>query len=94
MSRGLLGKKLGMTAFFSPEGQLVPVTVVEAGRHRFTVAIVPQTRRLTTLGQVRAGAKVNLEFDLVAKYLRRLSELGRVTGDASSQWQEEYGGGR
>ena len=31
MSRGLLGKKLGMTALYSSEGHLVPVTVVEAG---------------------------------------------------------------
>jgi len=31
MSRGLLGKKLGMTALFSAEGSLIPVTVVEVG---------------------------------------------------------------
>lgn len=31
MSRGLLGKKLGMTAWFSSEGNLIPVTVVEVG---------------------------------------------------------------
>ena len=31
MSRGLLGKKLGMTGFFTPEGSYLPVTVIEAG---------------------------------------------------------------
>ena len=31
MSRGLLGKKLGMTALFSSEGSLIPVTVIEVG---------------------------------------------------------------
>ena len=31
MSRGLLGKKLGMTGFFTPEGRHLPVTVIEAG---------------------------------------------------------------
>jgi large subunit ribosomal protein L3 len=31
MSRGLLGKKLGMTGFFTPEGRYLPVTVIEAG---------------------------------------------------------------
>ena len=45
MSRGLLGKKLGMTAFFSPEGQLVPVTVVEAGP-----CVVTQIKTMTTDG--------------------------------------------
>ena len=31
MSRGLLGKKLGMTGFFTPEGRYLPATVIEAG---------------------------------------------------------------
>ncbi len=31
MSRGLLGKKLGMTGFFTSEGRYIPVTVIEAG---------------------------------------------------------------
>jgi len=31
MSRGLLGKKLGMSGFFTPEGRYLPVTVIEAG---------------------------------------------------------------
>ena len=31
MCKGLIGRKLGMTGFFAPSGELVPVTVVEAG---------------------------------------------------------------
>lgn len=31
MSKGILGKKVGMTQIFTPEGQVIPVTVVEAG---------------------------------------------------------------
>ena len=31
MSKGILGKKIGMTQIFTPEGQVIPVTVVEAG---------------------------------------------------------------
>ncbi|UCD80991.1 MAG: 50S ribosomal protein L3 [Desulfobacterales bacterium] len=31
MSRGILGKKLGMTGFFTPEGRYIPATVIEAG---------------------------------------------------------------
>jgi large subunit ribosomal protein L3 len=45
MSKGMLGKKLGMTAFFSPEGRLVPVTVVEAGP-----CVVTQIKTVTTDG--------------------------------------------
>ena len=31
MSKGLMGKKLGMTGLFAPDGRYVPVTVIEAG---------------------------------------------------------------
>ena len=31
MNKAIIGKKLGMTQFFTPEGRLVPVTVIEAG---------------------------------------------------------------
>ena len=31
MSKGILGKKLGMSGLFTPEGRFVPVTVIEAG---------------------------------------------------------------
>ena len=31
MNKAIIGKKLGMTQIFTPEGQLVPVTVIEAG---------------------------------------------------------------
>ena len=31
MSKGILGKKIGMTQIFTPEGQVIPVTVIEAG---------------------------------------------------------------
>jgi len=52
----MLGKKLGMTAFFSAEGQLVPVTVVEAGP-----CVVTQIKTMTTDGynalQLGFGAK-------------------------------------
>ena len=45
MSRGMLGKKLGMTSFYSSEGHLIPVTVVEAGP-----CVVTQIKTLSTDG--------------------------------------------
>lgn len=56
----------------------VSLTVVKAGRGRFSVALIPQTCERTTLGALAAGSRVNLEFDLVGKYLWRQSRLGRV----------------
>lgn len=49
----------------------VSLTVVEARSGRFSVALIPQTWQATTLGRLKAGDRVNLEFDLVAKYLWR-----------------------
>jgi riboflavin synthase len=54
----------------------VSLTVVEAGRGRFTVALIPQTCAVTTLGGLTTGDRVNLEFDLVGKYLWRQGRLG------------------
>jgi len=52
----------------------VALTVVEAGRDFFSVALIPETLRRTNLGDLVTGSRVNLEFDLVGKYLiRRLA---------------------
>ncbi len=50
----------------------VSLTVIEATEDTFTAAVVPHTAAATTLGAKRLGADVNLEVDLVAKYLERL----------------------
>jgi riboflavin synthase len=44
---------------------------------RFTVNVIPHTLAVTTLGQLGVGAKVNLEVDLVARYLERLYDASR-----------------
>lgn len=50
----------------------VSLTVVTAHDDAFTVAVVPHTATATTLGAKRAGDRVNLELDVVAKYVERL----------------------
>jgi riboflavin synthase len=57
----------------------VSLTVVEAGADRFTVAVIPHTAAVTTLGVKGAGATVNLEVDVVAKYVERLNTYDRST---------------
>ncbi|GHF91644.1 riboflavin synthase [Streptomyces thermodiastaticus] len=57
----------------------ISLTVVEAGEDFFTVSLIPTTLALTTLGIKQPGDPVNLEVDVVAKYVERL--LGdRVQG--------------
>ncbi|WP_067811564.1 riboflavin synthase [Actinomadura kijaniata] len=50
----------------------ISLTVVEAGDDFFTVALIPTTLALTTLGHKRPGDPVNLEVDVVAKYVERM----------------------
>ena len=48
------------------------LTVVTAGADEFTVAVIPHTAAVTTLGRKGPGDTVNLEVDLVAKYIERI----------------------
>jgi riboflavin synthase len=50
----------------------VSLTVVGVLDDGFTVAVIPHTTELTTLGHKHAGALVNLEVDVTAKYIERL----------------------
>jgi riboflavin synthase len=52
----------------------VSLTVVELTHDGFTVAVIPHTAEVTTLGSRARGDRVNLEVDLVAKYVERLLE--------------------
>jgi riboflavin synthase len=50
----------------------ISLTVVEAGTDHFTVSLIPTTLDLTTLGRKQPGDPVNLEVDVIAKYVERL----------------------
>ncbi|MEU1088368.1 riboflavin synthase [Streptomyces sp. NPDC005576] len=50
----------------------VSLTVVDAGPDHFTVSLIPTTLALTTLGLKQPGDPVNLEVDVIAKYVERL----------------------
>ncbi|MGW7490360.1 riboflavin synthase [Streptomyces sp. NPDC054786] len=63
----------------------VSLTVVDAADDYFTISLIPTTLALTTLGIKKAGDPVNLEVDVLAKYVERL--LGR--GSALTEDLEE-----
>ncbi|HEX7376970.1 MAG TPA: riboflavin synthase [Pirellulales bacterium] len=54
----------------------VSLTLVDVEPERFSVALIPHTLRVTTLGQRQVGDRVNLETDLLAKYVQRLADRG------------------
>jgi riboflavin synthase len=52
----------------------VSLTIVDSREDRFSVALIPYTLAVTSLGPLEAGGKVNLETDILAKYVQRLFE--------------------
>lgn len=57
--------------------QGVSLTVAAVDRLGFEVAIIPETLKRTTLGDLGSGARLNVEVDLLARYLDRLLEARR-----------------
>jgi riboflavin synthase len=52
----------------------VSLTVNEVGADRFGVNIIPHTQQMTSLGSAAPGVRVNLEVDMLARYVARLNE--------------------
>lgn len=67
----------GLGRFIARKGSValdgVSLTVNEVDGAEFTVNIIPHTRRSTTFGMVGRGDRVNLEVDLLARYVARLT---------------------
>ena len=72
--------------YIAPRGSVavdgVSLTVAEVTGAAFTVSLVRHTLEQTTLGDLRPGDEVNLEGDLLARYLERLLEFRRGGEDA------------
>ena len=62
----------------------VSLTVVDVSDDSFTVSLIPETLRATTLGVRTAGDRVNLEVDVVAKYVERLA-LPHFAGNSTTR---------
>ena len=60
----------------------ISLTVNTLTADSFTVAIIPHTAKITTMGMRRPGDRVNLEVDLVGKYIERLIAPWKDRGDS------------
>jgi riboflavin synthase len=58
----------------------ISLTVADRGEDTFSVAIIPETRRVTNLSEKEPGDPVHLEVDVIAKYAERLLEDAGVDG--------------
>jgi len=50
----------------------VSLTVNSCGPDQFSVSIIPHTLKVTTLGALKVGSKVNIEVDIIGKYVEKL----------------------
>jgi riboflavin synthase len=55
----------------------VSLTVADTSDSSFTVSLIPETVERTNLGRARPGTPVNLEVDVLAKYVEKLVEVVR-----------------
>lgn len=53
----------------------ISLTIFNVGRNEFSVAIIPYTFEHTNIQQVSVGSRVNLEFDMIGKYVTRNAKL-------------------
>lgn len=67
---------VALSKFIASKGSValdgVSLTVNEVDGIRFGVNIIPHTQKVTTFGKLKPGSKVNLEVDLMARYVARL----------------------
>lgn len=61
----------------------VSLTVMTLADDAFEVMLIPETQARTTLGRLAPGAKVNIEADVIGKYVARLYALGKGEGAKS-----------
>jgi len=72
--------------YIIPKGSIaldgISLTIVDFNKNRFNVSIIPHTLEVTTLGFKKVGNKVNLEADMIGKYVfKMMKEEKSVTSD-------------
>jgi riboflavin synthase len=73
-----IGRYLVEKGSISVDG--ISLTVAEYADREFTVSVIPHTAQTTTLGEKKAGDRVNLENDMIAKYVEKFVRLGEEQG--------------
>jgi riboflavin synthase len=69
----------------------ISLTVAKVSKADFAVSIIPHTGAETTLLQKKSGDIVNLETDIIAKYVEKLLGNAKNTGGITPQFLADYG---
>jgi riboflavin synthase len=68
----------------------ISLTVADVDKAGFSIAMIPHTAKLTTLGFKKPGDSVNLESDIIGKYVERLLS-GRIEGGVNLDFLKGHG---
>ncbi|HOL20595.1 MAG TPA: riboflavin synthase [Candidatus Hydrogenedens sp.] len=84
-----------LTKYIVPKGSIavdgISLTVVELLQDTFSVAIIPSTKLNTNLQFLSSGDKVNLETDIIGKYIEKLLTPYRSQSNISESFLKEHG---
>ena len=86
---------VSLTGMMIPRGSItvdgVSLTLTDAADGSFGVALIPHTLQETTLGMRRAGDHVNIETDLIGKWVVKLLAKGDRSGGVTEEFLREHG---
>ena len=69
----------------------VSLTLARAGRHDFSVSLIPETLRATNLGELKPGDPITVEFDIVGKYLLRQNDVAEEASALDMNFLRKHG---
>ncbi len=70
----------------------ISLTIVDCQKEEFSVVVIPHTAAKTTLGKKKVGDQVNLEVDLLAKYIEKFMDRQEVIKPRQSKIDEAFFG--
>ena len=68
----------------------ISLTVNSCSKGCFSVAVIPHTSKLTTMGFRKKGDKINIEVDLIGKYIEKLLMAGRIKPEKQTNIDTEF----
>jgi riboflavin synthase len=88
-----IGASAAITRYIIAKGSVavdgISLTVNSSGDNEFAVSIIPHTAKITTIGIKRIGDPVNIETDMIGKYVERF--LMRPASGKSQEMMEKSG---
>ena len=83
-----------LSPFMIPQGSVavdgISLTIVDCGDDWFEVSLIPHTWAVTVLSHKKAGDKINIETDIVGKYIHRLIRPDLRIKGKDNHWGEEF----